>query len=268
MKTILVNAGQDEQMESRLQVALDIARRFGAHLTLVEAQTYQSFMGVDMFGGAHLMAEALAASAAMMAETKEATEAKLKNEGISWDWQEYRGPVAPVIADAARLSDLVVMSLGDTGTGESNPYRQLVGEVALATRTPVLAIPAATKNMAFDRAMIAYDGGLEAAAALKAALPLLAQASEVRIAEIEEKESEFPVTEASLYLSRHGIKNEIKTASPSASIEECLHDMAQNWSADYLVMGAYGHGRLRETLFGGVTKYLMRETKIPLLLAH
>lgn len=60
MKNILVNAGLDEHMDGRLQVALDFAHRFDAHLIFVQAQPYQSIMGVDMFGGAHLIAEALA----------------------------------------------------------------------------------------------------------------------------------------------------------------------------------------------------------------
>ncbi|MFC4291016.1 universal stress protein [Sphingorhabdus arenilitoris] len=268
MKNILVNAGIDDQMESRLQVALDFAHRFDAHLTFVQAQPYQSVMGIDMFGGAHLIAEAMAASDSSMAEMRTKAEAKLAKEGVSWNWLEFIGQPAAVISDAARLCDLVIMSLGETGKSGQNSYRSLVGEVVFGTATPVLAVPAGVQSMQFDRAMVAYDGGAEAAAALKAAVPLLSIANDVRIAEIEEKESEFPITEASLYLSRHGINNEIETAFTKGSIEETLFDMASDWNADYLVMGAFGHSRLRETIFGGVTRYLMHETKIPLLLAH
>lgn len=196
------------------------------------------------------------------------TEAKLQKEGVNWNWLEFIGQPGAVISDAARLCDLVIMSLGETGKPGPSIYRTLVGEVIFGTATPVLALPAHIRSMQFGRAMAAYDGGAESAAALKAAVPLLSAADDVCIAEIEEKESEFPVTEASLYLSRHGIKNEIETAFTKDSIEQTLFDMASDWRADYLVMGAYGHSRLRETLFGGVTKYFLHESRIPLLLAH
>lgn len=269
MKSILLPAANDDFMESRLQVALDIVRRFDGHLTLVQAQPYQAYMSVDMFGGTHFMAQAFTASAEMLTKTREELDKRLDSEGISWDWQIYDGAMGAVIADAARLADIVVMSLGETGKTGANPFRALVGDVALATRTPVLAIPNKISAMAFDRAMIAYDGGEEAVNAIRQSLPMLQQTEAVSIFEIEEKESDFPITDAAIYLSRHGIESEIITDTvKERTIEECLFDKAAQYDANYIVMGAYGHSRLRETILGGVTRYLMGETKVPLLLAH
>lgn len=269
MKSILIHAANDEYFDSRLQIALDIVRCVNGHLTLVQAQPYQGFVAVDMFGGTHLLAQALEASSSAQAELRARVDADFKNEGLSWSWQQYDGDTGAVIADAARLCDLIIMSLGETGSMGANPNRALVGEVALATRAPVLAIPGKINSMKLDRAMLAYDGGMEATNALRAALPLLKLAKSVCFAEIEEKQSEFPITDAAVYLSRHGVESEIVTkVANSKAIEECLLDTVQQWQPDYMVMGAYGHGRLRETLFGGVTRYLLGETKIPLLLAH
>lgn len=269
MKSILIHAASDEFMESRLQVALDIARRFKGHLTLVQAQPYSSYMAVDMFGGTHMMAQALEAATAMQAETRKKLDEHLKNEGVPWDWQVYDGATAPVIADASRFADLIVMSLGYTAKMGVSSARSLVGDVALQSRAPILAVPDKMEKIGFDRAMIAYDGGLEASEAMRAALPMLKEAKSVCISEVEEKESEFPATDASVYLSRHGIKSEIDVSSTNGkTVEECLFDKIGGWKPDYVVMGAFGHGRLRETLFGGITRYLMAETKTPLFLAH
>jgi nucleotide-binding universal stress UspA family protein len=72
-----------------------------------------------------------------------------------------------------------------------------------------------------------------------------------------------------MYLSRHGINAEIAVAAKGdQSVEERLLVEANAWAPDFLVMGAYGHGRWRETLFGGVTRFMLGELGIPLLLAH
>ena len=117
--------------------------------------------------------------------------------------------------------------------------------------------------------MIAYDGGFEAAHAIRAALPMLQAASHVRISEIEIVPEEFPVTDAATYLSRHDISAEIAVAAKGdQSVGERLLAEANAWRPDFLVMGAYSHGRWRETLFGGVTRYMLVELGIPVLLAH
>ena len=117
--------------------------------------------------------------------------------------------------------------------------------------------------------MVAYDGGFEAANALRAALPLLQAATHVRIAEVETVPEEFPVTDAATYLSRHGVSAEIAVAAKGDhSVEERLLAEVNAWRPDFLVMGAYGHGRWRETLFGGVTRFMLGELGIPVLLAH
>jgi nucleotide-binding universal stress UspA family protein len=188
---------------------------------------------------------------------------------LPWDWQVFDGTTVDALIDAARLGDILILSLGVTATGAPGHGRALVSDVVTATRTPVLAIPPTCKKLCFDRAMIAYDGGFEAANAVRAALPMLAASDAVRICEVEVAPEEFPVTDVATFLSRHGVSAEIAVAAKGdMSVEERLLAEAKAWNPDFIVMGAYGHGRWRETLFGGVTRFLLGELGVPVLLAH
>ena len=269
MKSIMVHAGSDSGFEGRLQVALDLARRFNGHLSLILPRPPQDYVAFDMFGGAHFIAEAFDAAEKERAKMQARVDAHLKVEGLPWDWQIFDGTTVDALVNAARLGDILVMSLDDTAARVGGQGRALVSDVVTASRTPVLAVPLSCKSLSFDRAMIAYDGGFEAANAVRAARPLLAQASAVRIAEVEAAPDEFPVTDVAAYLSRHGVGCEIAVAAKGdVSVEERLLAEVKAWRPDYLVMGAYGHGRWREAMFGGVTRFLLAEIGVPVLLAH
>lgn len=269
MKSIMVHAGSDSAFESRLQVALDLTRRFGGHLSLVLPRPAQDYVSFDMFGGAHFIAEAFEAAEKERGKMCARIDERLKVEGLPWDWQIFDGGTVDALVNAARLGDVLVMSLDLTATGAPGHGRALVGDVVTASRTPVLAVPPTCKRLSFDRVMVAYDGGFEAANAVRAALPLLAETATVQITEVETVQAEFPVTDVATYLARHGVKCEIAVASKGdISIEERLLAEAKAWQPDFLVMGAYGHGRWRETLFGGVTRFLLGEIGVPVLLAH
>ena len=191
----------------------------------------------------------------------------MKAEDVPWDWQIFDGTTSDALINAGRLGDILIMSLDAAGT--TGTARAWISDVVTASRTPVLAVPANAAPLSFDRAMVAYDGGFEAANALRAALPLLQAASFVRISEIERVPEQFPVTDAATYLSRHGINTEIAVAAKGdQSVEERLLAETKVWRPDFLVMGAYSHGRWRETLFGGVTRFMLSELGIPILLAH
>ncbi|MBL0923239.1 MAG: universal stress protein [Sphingomonadaceae bacterium] len=269
MKSIQVHAGSDGGFESRLQIALDLTRRFNGHLTLVLPRPPQDYVAFDMFGGAHFIADVFDAAEKERDRMRSRIDEKLKVEGLPWDWQVFDGPTVDALLNAARLGDVMVMSLDVTGTGAPGHGRALVSDVVTASRTPVLAVPVGCKSLSFDRAMIAYDGGFEAANALRAALPMLSASAAIRITEVDAAPDEFPVTDAATYLSRHDICAEIAVAAKGdTSVEERLLAEARAWRPDFLVMGAYGHGRWRETLFGGVTRFLLGEIGVPVLLAH
>ena len=267
MKSIMVHAGSDSAFESRMQAGLDLARRFNGHMSLILPRPTQDYVAFDMFGGAHFIAEAFDAAEKERSKLCARIDERLKAEDVPWDWQMFDGTTSDALINASRLADILIMSLGEAGA--SGLDRTWVSDVVTGSRTPVLAIPASCKRMSFERVMIAYDGGFEAATAVRAALPLLLAATQVRISEVETLPETFPVTDVASYLSRHGINAEIAVAAKGdQSVEERLLAEANAWRPDLLVMGAYSHGRWRETLFGGVTRFMLGELGVPVLLAH
>jgi len=164
------------------------------------------------------------------------------------------------LAKAARLADLVVVSRSGG----------LAGDLALLSRSPVLALADdAALPVPLAAACVAWDGGDEAACALRHAVPLLADCPSVQVITVAEKPGGFPPTEALRYLSRHGIKAELNELTRRGSTEETLDVAVGQTGAQVLVMGAFGKSRMREYLFGGVTRYFLDKQGGPaLLLAH
>jgi nucleotide-binding universal stress UspA family protein len=126
-------------------------------------------------------------------------------------------------------------------------------------------------------ALVAWDGSAEASHALKAAVPLLKLSSAVYLATVKEpakgakaaKEPDLPPVAGADYLSRHGISCEmIEVAPHEEGVAAALQAEAATRKAGLLVMGAYGHTRLTERVFGGVTRRMLTGVRIPLLLTH
>lgn len=264
MKSILLSASNDAEMASRLSCALDISRRCDAHLTLLQAQPYQDYVALDIFGGAYVMADLLEKSEAMRAEIRQKWESDLANEDVRWDWRDAVGRAEDILVETSRFMDLIVVSLSASDSAQ----RGSVGEIILDSHRPVLVVPPQCNGMQLDRVMIAYDGSAEASSAIRGALPLLQLAKTVVLVEVEEKQSLFPMTDAATYLAQHGVSCEVEQLSNSPlGIAETLLDFAAEFRADYLVMGAYGHSRLRQTFFGGVTRHMLSAAEVPLVLA-
>jgi nucleotide-binding universal stress UspA family protein len=270
MKSLMLHVAHDDGFEGRLEVTLDIARRFESHVTLVQPALAQEFVAFDMAGGAHFVAQAYEAAEKARAELKARVEADLGNEGVNWDWQLIDGSSrVAVLAEAARLADLAILSLDGDRRGASQPGRSLAGDLAMTSRTPVLAVPQGHKGFRFRSAVVAYEGGPEASFALRCASPILAACDAVILAQVNSDGDAFPQTAAADYLARHGAKICIEPISTAGrTVEEQLISATRDFAADVLVMGAYGHSRWREALFGGVTHYVLAETQIPVLLAH
>lgn len=267
MRSILVHADSDDASEGRLQVALDLARRFEGHVTLMIATPLQQFVSFDPFGGTYFAAEALARAQADDLALESKLSERLANEDVPWDIAMADGDIIGALAGAASLADIAVVSL--PGKRESlSPL--LAGDLALATPVPVLALPKDVKTLDADApAMIAWNGSSQAAAALRAAAPLLGGGRKVALVVVGEDDGTFTGTDALRYLSRHDIHAELLVVERGVdTVEERLEEEAAALGAGLIVMGAFGRSRLRETLFGGTTQYLLTNGRYPLLLAH
>lgn len=278
MRAILVHADDSPASEVRLQTALDLARLTGGHVTLHINTPLQRYVAMDPFGGTYLAAGAIADAQARDAALTDRLAAKLTIEDVAWRIEASETDLADALAMSAQLADIVVVSLDSAETSPRNRdavgFCPSIGRLVFAADAPVLALPASTKAVAFTgTAVVAWNGTSEAANALRRAVPLLALAEAVHLVRItdpsERGADRFPATDALQYLSSHDIHAELHERDRGAlSVEEGIETLAGSLAADWLVMGAYGHNRWRETLFGGVTRYLIDGGRWPLLLAH
>lgn len=270
MKSVLLHANQDAGLESRLQAALDLVRQFDGHLTCLHTTPYEAFITGDPFGGVYALPVVVDQLKRLEDEQRARLDAKLANEGVAWDWLQIDGPSVQAMLDRSRLADLVVLSLAARGD-DDEPALSLAATIAVHSRAPVLAVPEGTKGLdATGPAMVAWNGSPEVAHALRFALPMLRRASEVHVVTVTEEDCHpFPAVDGCRYLALHGVRSELREWPRNGRpVGEAILDAAASLGARYIVMGAYGHSRLREAVLGGVTRRMMRESPVPLLLGH
>jgi len=176
--------------------------------------------------------------------------------------------LAPLV-DLARLHDLVMLPVPEADAFD----RPCVQTVLFGSGRPTLLLPSGGKRLrGLGRIVVAWDYSREAARALSDALPLLALAREVRIVTVfGEKHLQTTATAGDVehFMSRHRIKYSFNRISfEGGNIGPFLMDYAMGVDADLLVMGAYGHSRLREFVLGGATREILREPLLPVLMSH
>lgn len=272
MKSVLLHINNDPGQEARLQVALDIVRASGGHLTCLHITPVEAYMTVDGFGAAFAATDMIAALEKEESATRQRVEAELSNEGVSWNLIQETASSASALLGHSCLHDVVILSRPRTASGQTMALA-LIGDIVVKASTPVLAVPDSARGIDPNgTAVVAWNGSYEGANALRFALPMLAMAKEIHIVTIEESKvdaNSFPSTSASEYLSRHGLSSTLHdVAMTSGSAAEALLGKTVSLGADYLVMGAYGHNRAIEYVFGGVTRFMLREAPLPLLIAH
>lgn len=270
MKNILLHIHDDDEQASRLGVAMDLMAQTNGHLACVQItpmETYASDPYGGMFGMAALIDTIHSSDKALRA----ATEAQLGRSGVSWQWYSSDGNVVEGLIDQALLADVVILS--QPATASRRLARQplaIIGDVVMYTRCPVLMVPQGQDRLALgEPVVVAWNGSAEAAHALRLSLPLLRLASAVHIVEVSDDQPGRSAREAALWLSRHDVSADVhEWPAKGRRISVALLHAAAELSAACLVMGAYGHSRLRETVLGGTTRELIATSTLPLLLAH
>ncbi len=269
MKSVLVEISGLNAQDGPFQAALDLVRATNGHLTCLQVTPYAAYAASEAYGGLGAVSALVESIDAQCREERARLEAVLAGEGVSWDWVRGDGDALQVLASRSRLADAIVVAQRTERSGGARPP-SLIGALTLAARAPVVVVPPAIKGFAVaGSALIAWNGSFESAQALRAALPLLALAESVDVVTIGDVDPDFPAAAACRYLSRHGIASEIvpRTCEGRTTAEAILRTASERASA-YVVMGAYGHSRLREYVFGGVTRSLITDAPLPLVLAH
>jgi nucleotide-binding universal stress UspA family protein len=269
VKTILLPIEADEGQEARLQAAFDLARASSGQIIALQVTPYAAYAVGDSGMGGFPITALIESIDAERQRERETLEARLVAEGVGWEWVARDGDFVDSLAVFARLADVIVMNSGPF-TAAASLKLSITGDVAMAAPTPVLAVPPASRGVALGGpVLVAWDGSQESALALRAAMPLLRLASAVNILTVEEKNPDLRGRDAAVYLDRHGVAaTVIERGDGGHSIEAVIRSVITETGATLLVQGAYGHSRLRQTIFGGVTRGLLGDAPVPLLIAH
>lgn len=267
MKNVLLLCHEDSGQEARFQVALDLTRALEGHLTCLDVVVPPVAVAND-YVGTSVVAEMTADIIALERANRAHLTARLSRDDVPWDWIDATGDLAACIGDVAALADVIVVSrrLDDFPLPD---MRGIAGELIVASGKPVLAVPPETPRFEFGRALVAWDGSPAAAAALRAAVPLFQLADQVTVLEVDDGSVAAPAEDAASYLARHDVHPEIlRLAAGDAGASSVVAAQAASGRFDYLVMGGFGHRRFVEALFGGVTRTMLSDSPIPVLMAH
>ncbi len=273
---ILVQLDSTEQSGQRLRLAADLARKHGAHLTGLHVYDPMPALFVpDPSGGAviaelleQIRADAIAAATRIEADFRE----RIQREGIAGEWRLVEGSVPQRTALHARYADLVILGQDDPTTEEDADGVTIEATLFTSGR-PVLLVPFAGRFETLGRrVLIGWNAGREASRAVHDALPLIAGAEQVTILAVNPGDGghgEEPGADIARHLARHGLAVTVeRTAAAEIGAGDLLLNRAAEIGADLIVTGAYGHSRFRELVLGGVTRTLLRQMTVPVLMSH
>lgn len=274
IKDILVNLGLGPN-DPAGDYAVSMAEIFEAHLLAVAVSYDPIIPGTVMGGIPPEIIEGQRRELDKKARTAMARfEQAAKRAGISSETRvinESLQGAADTIGRIGRRFDLIIVGQPDRRKSSAD---QVVDEgVLFESGRPVIFVPFIQKGSAkLDRIMICWDGGRAAARAVADALPLLKKAKQVEVAIISDKPSksdEVPGADLGQHLARHGFKVDVKhITSPDIDVPSTILSHASDSSADMIVMGGYGHSRLREFVLGGATRGLLESMTVPVLMSH
>ena len=273
-KTILVHVDHSPHCEARVRAAAAIALEQQAHLTGAAMSGMASVVYED--NSADLGTALIVAQLATLRERAEKALARFEQiaagMGVaSFEPRMVNDEPEAGLATQARYADLVVVSQPDPQDACSRLNPGLPAYVMLTSGRPVLVVPHSGSFARIgSRVLLAWDASLEASRAAAAALPVLRRAASVGVAIFNPGpvHGEQPGADIALYLARHGVKVEVTVNQTSIEVGEALLSMAAERQSDLIVMGGYGHTRLRELVMGGVTKTMLRSMTAPVLMVH
>jgi len=226
----------------------------------------------DLDGWAQLVDAYMTAQRATALRAERAFRAELARLKLTGDWHCRESDMTEGVIAMARLFDLVVMGQTDP---DAVPSALRPGEVVLAAGRPALIVPYAGEFAQIGRrVVVAWNGTREAARALFDAMFVIDSAEAVTVLEIDPPEGldgdpELRASHVVAALTRRGIAAKAETvASGDMAIADVMLSAAADAAADLIVMGAWGHSRLREYIMGGASRGILQEMTIPVLMSH
>jgi nucleotide-binding universal stress UspA family protein len=274
-KTILVHCDAGRATAERLKIALDMGQRFDAHVIgLHVRQAFQAPAFTD--AGPAMDSLYKTYETVVKADEAIATAAfreAVGSKGVSSEWRVADGYVDEIVRAEARTADLVIVGQTEADPLPTATPADLAEDVAMAGECPVLIVPYIGVAKSPGRTvMLCWNASREAKRAASGALPLLKTADKVIALIIDPKHgagSEEPGVDVASWLARHGVKVTVqRDTAADSDVGGVILSRAADHDVDLIVMGIYGHSRMRELVLGGASRTLLASMTAPLLVAH
>ncbi|MGP0092418.1 MAG: universal stress protein [Xanthobacteraceae bacterium] len=275
IKDVIVALSVREERDPAAEYAISFADFFGAHIAGISF-AFEPVIPATVMGGIPAdfieMQRAESDKAARAATTR--FDKAAIADGLSTETHVFDVSVAgagDLFGRLARRFDISVVSQADP---DRVGPEDMIAEAALfESGRPAIIVPYIQKEaFSLNRVLVCWDGGRAAARAFGDAIPLLERAKEVHVliaAGERGKRDEVPGADIGQHLARHGVKIEVhRAAAANIDIASLILSYAADLSIDFMIMGAYGHSRLREFVLGGATRGILASLTVPALMSH
>jgi nucleotide-binding universal stress UspA family protein len=272
--TVMVSMALDRSNDARLEIAGQLAERFGAHVIGVTAAEFSPpLYFTDGEQAQKILDEGQVAIMNRVAEVEAQFRAAMQRRAATVEWRSAEDFPTRFIVQQARAADIIIV--GEDGRDALfDPFMQAnPSDLVMQTGRPLLVVPETSNWLDLRNVLIAWKDTQEARRAVADALPMLRKAKDVIVAEIVEDESGrsaalSEVKDVVAWLSRHGVVASGQVPDECGHAAAQLGRIASEAGAGLVVAGAYGHSRLREWVLGGVTKELINPSKRSSLLSR
>jgi nucleotide-binding universal stress UspA family protein len=275
-KTILVHLNDERRVAGLIDAACLLGEQFGAHVTALYVMPPVPSYGATSFG-VGMIQSSLQAFRNEADRVQKAFEDACRGRAVMPEWvvmQPGDASVADCVLERARVSDLVIAGQRDLSF-DFTRVLDVPERLIMESGRPVLLIPNAGRFPVIGkRPTVAWNTRREATRAVFDALPILMAAERVRIIWVNpQKEQDvardLPGAAIAATLARHGVRCEAASrVATDIDVGDVILSGLTDDSADLLVMGAWGHSRLRELVFGGATRHILEHMTVPVLLSH
>ncbi|WP_438463174.1 universal stress protein [Marinomonas sp. PE14-40] len=281
-KSLLMPLSTSGHINERLEGALSVANYFDGHLEVLHAQVSpRQFIPEGAIGIPTKLVRELESLAGKFSQSESQTlqtefaklcrkldiklSEKASSRNTTANWVEVNGLRSELVAEKGKVSDLVIIPQSKSGSSTATFEAAI-----MRSGKPVLLVPRTMTQFKADKVLIAWNASTEVARAISHALPILKRAQQVIITTGTRKGYRQPSpNELADYLKSHGINTIIEQFDNSHSATgEALMSFAKNHQSQLIIMGAYTRRRVREQIFGGVTRHMLAKSDLPIFMMH
>lgn len=277
-KNILIHLDHSSGCDNRLDIAFKLARQFNAKLTglfIVPDYVVPSYVEAQI--SVDLITDVTEKAVARAKETLAGYQKLADDAGIKMEAHVVEGQVIPILREHTKYADLLLLGQDQPDDPDNSSYGLLADALLFEGACACMVVPHSGKLEApGKRVLLTWNASRESARALREAMPFLTQAETVVVLSSEPDDGDSATArghphaqELDRLLKSHGIEAVSSGISdPDISATNAIIGQAADMNADMIIMGAYGHARLREIILGGVTRDLLKQSPVPLFLAH